>query len=195
MSRKALIREVKDITRRAHGDIFLLTLKIRELEDKLDSKKYTHEHKEKVIRPELAKVKREREALRENAKKKVGDLARAYMEKQAALDELRGDQITEDAHLLTCGVKLTARELEKMFDRNAGNGTMQQIIYRYAQEQGMHKDFRRVYNHRAASCLNLDHDLAYQTDVALKHYDQKSAYEQIAGDGGLFDQQIEAASE
>ena len=195
MTRKALIREVKDITRRAHGDIFLLTLKIHDLEDKLDGKKYSNEHKEKVIKPELKQVERERETLRENATKKARELAREYMDKQAALDELRGDQINDDARLLTCGIKLTATELEKMFDRNAGNGTMQQIICRYAYEQGMHKDFRRAYYARCSTCVNLDHDLAYQVDVALKYYDQKLAYEQIAGDGGLFDKMIEAAAE
>ena len=166
MSRKALFTEARDITRRAHADIYLLTLKIYELEDKLDSKKYSDEHKNKVIKPELEKVKKEREARRENATKKVGELAREYMAKQAALDELRGDQITEDARLLTCGIKLTGRELEKMFDRNAGNGTMQQIICRYAYEQGMHKDFRRAYHTRSSTCVNLDHNLAYQADVA-----------------------------
>lgn len=195
MSRKALIREVKDITRRAHSEIFLLTLKIHEWEDKLDAQKYSHEHKDKVIRPEIAKLKRERETLRENATKKAGELAREYMDKQAALDEMRGDQITDDARLLTCGIRLNARELEKLFDRNAGNGTMQQIIYRYAHEHGMQKDFRRVYHARSSECVNLDHDLSYQVDVALKHYNQKSAYEQIAGDGGLFDQQIAVLTE
>lgn len=195
MSKKSLIREVKDITRRAHGEIFLLTLKIHEWEDKLDAQKYSPEHKDKVIRPEIAKLKRERETLRENATKKVGELAREYMDKQAALDELRGDQINEDARLLTCGIKLNSKELEKMFDRNAGNGTMQQIICRYANEQGLQKDFRRAYYTHSSTCVNLDYDLTYSADVALKHYDQKSAYEQIAGEGGLFDQQIAAAAE
>lgn len=192
MSRKSLIREVKDITRRAHGEIFLLTLKIYEWEDKLDVQKYSKEHKDKVIRPEIDKLKRERETLRENATKKVGELAREYMDKQAALDELRGDQITDDARLLTCGIKLNVGELEKMFDRNAGNGTMQQIVCRYAHEQGL-KDFRRTYLNHSSTCVGFDKDLSRLVDVALKYYNDKNAYERIAGEGGLFDQQIAAA--
>lgn len=189
MSKKSVYTEARRIAQYAHSDIMLLTLKIQELEDKLGAEKYNLEHKNKVIKPEIAKLKREREAIRENATKKVKELAREYMDKQAALDELRGDQITDDARLLTCGIKLNAGELEKLFDRNAGNGTMQQIIWRYAQEQGL-KDFRRTYHTHSSECVNLDHDLSHQVDVALKHYDQKNAYEQIVGDGGLFDQQI-----
>lgn len=192
MSKKDVLRESKDITRRAYADIFLLTLDIRKLEDKLNSNTYSDEHKQKVIIPELAKAKREREARREKATKQAGDLAREYMDKQAVLDELRGDQITDDARLLTCGIKLNVGELEKMFDRNAGNGTMQQIICRYVQEQGL-KDFRRAYLNHSSACVGFDKDLSYQVDVALKYYNDKNAYERIAGEGGLFDQQIAAA--
>lgn len=192
MSRKSVYIEAQRITRSAHTDIMLHTLKIQEWEDKLDAQKYSHEHKEKVIMPEIAKLKREREAIRENATKKVREIAREYMDKQAALDELRGDQITDDVRLLTCGIKLNVGELEKMFDRNAGNGTMQQIICRYAYEHEM-KDFRRAYHPYSSGCVNFDHDISYQVDVALKYYNDKNAYERIAGEGGLFDQQIAAA--
>jgi len=193
MSKKTLITKVRDITRKAHGDIYVLSLDIVNLENKMGSAKYSSEYKKDTFEPKLKQMKKERDDIREKAVEAVRKLAREYMDKQAALDELRGDQITDDARLLTCGIKLTPRELEKMFDRNAGNGTMQQIIVRYANEQGMHKDFRRAYHTRSSTCVNLDHDLAYQADVALKHYDQKNAYEQIAGEGGIFDRQIAAA--
>lgn len=127
------------------------------------------EHKNSVIKPKINKLKKEREAVRENVKEKVCELAREYMDQQKVLNELRGDQITEDARLLTCGIKLNANELERLFDRNAGNCTMQQIICRYAQEHDMGSEFRRAYCNPSSLCANLDIHLTNQVDVALKY--------------------------
>lgn len=190
---KNLLINVRNITRKTHDDIYLLTCDIVNLENQLGSVKYSSEYKKEELEPKLKKLKKDRDALREKAVEAVRKLAREYMESQTALDELRGDQINEDARLLNCGIKLTVNELERIFDRNSGNGTMQQIICRYAQDHDM-KDFRRSYRRRASSCNNIDYNLSYTVDVALKYYNDKNAYERIAGEGGQFDQQIAAAS-
>lgn len=193
MSIKELFTKIQSIAQQAHNDIKLLTIDILQLEDDLDSAKYSEQHKSNVIRPRIAELKRDREDTKEDAKKRVEKLAREYMAEQAALDELRGDQINEDARLLTCGIKLTASELEKMFDRNDGNGTMQQIVCRYARENGMGTEFKRAYFLHSASCAHLDQNLSYETEVALKYYNDDNAYNRIAGEGGIWEQRIAEA--
>ena len=55
-------------------------------------------------------------------------------------------EITDDAQLLTCGVKLTAKEIGTLLERNKGNYTMETILLRYAEENGLQiPDLRAKY--------------------------------------------------
>lgn len=78
----------------------------------------------------------------ENAKRSTVDAARnaiqalvdAYKARVKDMDALNGAEVTDDAKLLTGAFNLTAADLEAMFDRAAGNRTMQRLISDYARE-------------------------------------------------------------
>lgn len=76
------------------------------------------------------------------AQKAVDEHVEKYNERFT--DTLDGSQITPDAALLTSGIRLTGDDLNDMFDRSAGNQTMQQLIQRYADDHQT-KGFSRVY--------------------------------------------------
>lgn len=81
----------------------------------------------------------------ENAKRNTVDAARnaiqvivdSYKARVEDMDALNGAEVTDDAKLLTGAFKLTAADLETMYDRAAagkGNRTMERLISDYARE-------------------------------------------------------------
>ena len=76
------------------------------------------------------------------AQKKVDSLVEAYNERFT--DTLDGTQLTPDADLLRDGFQLSGKDLNEMFDRSAGNPTMQQLIQRYAEKNRI-EGYSRVY--------------------------------------------------
>lgn len=86
----------------------------------------------------------ERAAAVEAGKKDIDSLLDAY--KSEVIDRYTpsGENLTPDAAILTSGMKLDKTDLERIFDKNEGNMTMQRLVSEYASQHGI-KDFNRVY--------------------------------------------------
>lgn len=69
-------------------------------------------------------------------KKKISDSINTRIDEYVAkcTPSLSPAEITDDAKLLTCGVKLTSGEIGTLLERNKGNFTMETILIRYAEE-------------------------------------------------------------
>ena len=89
------------------------------------------------------------------------DARRADIQRE---NELRGEDLTDDVRLLGCGIKLTEADIAGMLRRNAGNRTMEQVISRYAAENGIPTDGFVYVNSMAEhidTLANLDNTIAY----------------------------------
>ena len=84
----------------------------------------------------------ERGSVLKEAQKAVDNLVDKYNEQFT--DTIDGSQLTPDATLLTAGFYLTGDDLNDMFDRSAGNQTMQQLIQRYA-DNNRTPGYSRIY--------------------------------------------------
>lgn len=73
----------------------------------------------------------------EAARAAVQALVDRYKDGLKDSDVLNGSDVTDDAKLLTGAFKLTAADLEAMFDRSSGNRTMLRLIMDYAREHGI----------------------------------------------------------
>lgn len=85
-------------------------------------------------RNELEKAKRDTVNTARSAVQAIVD---SYKASVKDMDALNGAEVTDDAKLLTGAFKLTAADLETMYDRAAagkGNRTMERLITDYARE-------------------------------------------------------------
>lgn len=65
------------------------------------------------------------------------DFYKKGLKEIADSEVINSDEITEDAKLFTCGVELSAKDIESIYERNVGNRTMQILTERYAREHNM----------------------------------------------------------
>lgn len=70
-------------------------------------------------------------------------LANEYKERAKSRDVVKGEELTADAQLLESSLPLTKSDLEAIFDRSAGNNTMQLLVMRKADRDGINVE--RVY--------------------------------------------------
>lgn len=87
----------------------------------------------KILREHVAKRD---EAIRAG-NEAVMRLANEYKEQAKSRDVIRGDELTADAQLLESSLPLTKADLEAIFDRSAGNNTMQLLVMRKANSDGI----------------------------------------------------------
>ena len=127
------------------------------------SGRYSEEYLNTEIRPKLydlrLAIEQDKEAAIANAK----GIVRAFQAEIRDKDNLHPEDITEDAKLFTCGVKLTARDIEAILARNKGNGTMEQLAFRYAEENGVDLGGRRYYGHQPEiqATVNVENTIDY----------------------------------
>ena len=108
------------------------------VEEKIkDHRKYSVEHINSVLVPQRREMQRKIRDVADLAKVKIEKLTAAYIAELQAENHLDGGALTEDAQLLSVGVKLRDVDLEKMFDKHAGNFTMQRLIADYAEQNGI----------------------------------------------------------
>lgn len=116
--------------------------------NKETSGRYTEEYLNAEVRPKMFDLKREIERDKEAAIANAKGIVRAFQAEIRDKDNLHPEDITEDAKLFSCGVKLTARDIEAILSRNKGNGTMEQLAFRYAEENGVDLGGRRYIGHQ-----------------------------------------------
>lgn len=113
-----------------------LKAQVAELEQKCSSGKYSDS--------QIAKYKEQQKDLRREIRRDsdaaiaaAQGLVDAYETDARREMELVPTDLTDDIRLLNAGIRLTENDLEAMLRRNAGNLTMQQILIRYAAENGI----------------------------------------------------------
>jgi len=129
----------------ATDDVTTLCEQINKEQANIDSGKYSNEVNAKSI----AKIADIRRAIRAKADETLSNVKKAvaaHCDELYALDDLRGDALTDDARLLSAGLKLTERDLIAILKRNEDNPTMKQIVLRWANENGV--DLRRYAQER-----------------------------------------------
>ena len=129
--------DIKSVVDEAIADIKELESDKKKLENEMKSSKFQQSYIKKEMLPMIEGKNRAIEERKAAANKQIKALADDYISELNEANELRGEDLTDDAKLLTAGVKLTGRELEKLFDRYGDNPTMQQIVHRYADENNI----------------------------------------------------------
>ena len=140
-----IIRDVYDMLKAAADAITPLCQEVNKLQADIDSGRYVN----KVNAENVAKIGEIRRSIRAKADETLSNVKKAvaaHCEKLYELDDLRGDALTDDARLLSSGMKLTERDLIAILKRNADNPTMKQLVLRWANENGV--DLRRYAGER-----------------------------------------------
>lgn len=134
MTKSKFYWDIRAVVDEAIADIRELEAEKQKLENEMKSSKFQQSYIKKEMLPMIEGKKRAIETRKAAANKQIKALADDYVNELNEANELRGEDLTDDAKLLTAGVKLTGNELEKIFDRYGDNPTMQQIVHRYADE-------------------------------------------------------------
>lgn len=103
----------------------------------------------------IAEEKQKRDAAAAEGRQAIRRITDAYKKEVTQRYTPDGTSLTDDAKLLSSGMKLSAGDLERLFDKHAGNMTMQRLISEYAQNHNV--VISRVYHSEAEK-----HDAAEQ---------------------------------
>ena len=133
------------------------------LEERRNSGNYGQDYVQNHIVPAIGEIRFQ------IARKK--DLAlvevRSMVDKEKAaikeLNVIRGEDLTEDAKLFNCGVKLTEKDIDRIIQRNRDNYTMVQLAIKYAKDNGIQVN-HVVDNH------------SHELDMCENQYETASLY-------------------
>lgn len=98
---------------------------------------YSREYIENTLEPRRREAVRKIEQESDKAKEAAYALLDEYIIQLEDEDALNGADINDDLKLLTCGMKLSKKDLLDMVKRNENNRTMTQMIIRYAEDNGV----------------------------------------------------------
>ena len=138
MNSKEYKTELSRIVEETRAETKRLENEIAVARASLANPKYSNEYRNETIQPQISKLTYQLRDLKQAAVSSIDKLSGEYADTLAVeMNTLKADELTDEIKLLNCGVKLTDRELETLFDRNAGNKTMQKIVTRYADEHNI----------------------------------------------------------
>ena len=166
--------------------------RIKEINDtkaeiqKLEKMNASGVYSDKRMKENEIKIKELRnnlDTVRIYGKQEVTELCEKYASELSAEDALKGSELTEDAKLLNSGIKLNKRDYEAMLERNKGNRTMTQLIYRSAEEAGL-KMGNYTGNSATISALR---SVPYTAEVCMKWADKQNVFNQLLGEGSAME--------
>lgn len=113
-----------------------LNEKIKEIDKKIESKRYSDYYIRSSLEPERAKLRKEIEKAKEAASKRASDLLNEAIAEYRRMDDLDPSQLTDDVKILDLGrlFALTEKDLLAIIARDPANVTMRQVVTRYAAE-------------------------------------------------------------
>ena len=151
------------------------------VEEKIkDHRKYSVEHINSVLVPQRREMQRKIRDVADLAKVKIEKLTAAYIAELQAENHLDGGALTEDAQLLSVGVKLRDIDLERMFDKHAGNYTMQRLITDYAEQNGIR--IRRVAEFPNGGLIQTVKNVPYIANKSVGWHTRPEFYDQFMGE-------------
>lgn len=153
---------------------------VKEMDKLEDYKKNGHldpDYIRNVIDPQIHELRLKVARMKDSA---LGDIQKLVDEQKGILrkkNQINGAELTDDAKLFTCGVRLTDREIEDLIDRNGDNPTMIQLALRYAQDNGI--KVNRVYNNHTVEIRECD-NFYESAKIYVSHWiDMKNADEML----------------
>lgn len=177
MTKSDFYWDIKAAVDEALADIKELESDKKKLENEMKSSKFQQSYIKKEMLPMIEGKNRAIEERKTAANKQIKALADDYVNELNEANELRGEDLTDDARLLTAGVKLTGNELEKIFDRYGDNPTMQQIVYRYADEHDV--KLNRVLTFKNSPLIEAVSCTPKICETVIKWADDASVYSEL----------------
>jgi len=163
----SLMSEIKNYLRGQRVDIEKLVDEKLRLQDELDDPKIAHDYKQNTIIPKMGELRHKISEKKIFAEQEVKKMVAAAKQQISSLNDLKGEDLTEDAKLFSCGVKLSESDLEKIIDRNSNNATMIQLALRYANENGL--KVNRVLDTHSQALTACD-DLSSTAHLYIDHW-------------------------
>ena len=157
-----------------------LTERMDKLREQKDSGDYSKDYIAKNINPELFSEKRVLDELKVAGMKEIQALCDSYTSELQDEDTLKGSELTDDARLLSSGIKLNKNDLDAMLRRNEGNRTMTQLILRHAEANKI--DLGRIYTGNNPTIATIK-SVPYISGIALKWYNNPDMVERFVGEG------------
>ena len=161
-------------------ELYRISGDIERLEKRKNSNRYKEEYIRNEVDPQIRSLKKEMEERRKTGKKEVEDLCEEYRRELLEADSLKGSELTDDARLLSLGIPLSKKDLSSMLSRNPNNGTMLQLILKYAAEHEINLGVEYVGHSGTIEKLG---GLPHTAEVALKWYESNDVYNQLIGEG------------
>ena len=155
------------------------------IEDKIKSNRYSSEAVQKELIPEVKRIKRIKEDRREEGVSAVRTRAEEYIAELRKADELNPDKLTDDIKLLQSGIALSADDLATLFDRNAGNSTMQKLITDFAKQHN--RDIQRYYRPANADLIKGVENIPEVMRIVLKWHNKPDIFNNHVGEGSDLD--------
>lgn len=177
--KRLYFEEVDKLCRDAIAQMNFYDAEYAELDSEIKSGKYSYSAKQE-LREKQAHNREMRKLAHDSALEKVGNLSQKMRDTILAEDRIRGEDITPDAALLSVGVALSASDLEAMFDRNAGNSTMEQLVCKYADEHNV--KIARIHEIRDKAQYEAAGNMRQMASLLLHWPDQPNYYEEFMGE-------------
>lgn len=146
-----------------------------------DTRKYKPEYISS-LRQRIAALERENIRYEEEANDSIKKLCGGFADELRQADALNPADITDDAKLLNCGLKLKRSDLENLFDKYNGNRTMQRLILDAAETNGIQQFGRVVLPSESAELAKSVDSMAEGAKVAIRHYDRPDVQNRIFTD-------------
>jgi hypothetical protein len=183
INEKNFYDEVNASTKKAIEKLNELSNNIAKLQEDMKSMKYSYEHKQKVLQPELFEARRKYNSIKENVLYEFDRYANKLISAYKEEEMLNVKHLTDDAQLFQLGVKLPAEDVINIFNKHSGNPTMQKLIHEYVINNGYDKKTEVMltpdYETRKQSVRNVKNVV----EVVVKHHDKPELYEQFMGEG------------
>lgn len=118
-------------------DLAPILYSMSEIDKEIDSGKYSLKEINENLFPAKINMRMALNKAKEAARTAGRNIIAAKVKELEAEDALDPSALTDDCKLLNSGVKLNARDINAMLERNATNRTMVQVILRYCRDNGI----------------------------------------------------------
>lgn len=177
--------DIRGIVKSVIDELTELDKQEKDIEDKIKSNRYSPKIVQDELKPELTSIRRKREAMREDGVSAVRTRANEYIAELRKADQLNPDNLTDDIKLLQSGIALSVDDLEMLFDRNAGNSTMQKLITDFAKQHD--RDIQRYYRPANADIISGVKSIPEVMRIVLKWHNKPDIFNNHVGEGSDLD--------
>ena len=151
---------------------------LADIETKMKSGHFTPQYIDEYLRPKRDTLARSIETMKDSAMAKAQEIADRYSVLYTRMDDLNPADITDDAKLFNLGVKLNARDIESILERNKGNATMTQLALRYAEQNDINVDYSFTGHSQEVESMENLKSIAYLYRKWIDKEDAESVLDQ-----------------